>query len=137
MTQQRRDDKSTEFGLWLRQQKEIDSKLGFVASNIDYFWSNYKSGLWMLLEEKRYGRMLAYYQIQIYRTLDYSGWRHKLYKGFHILVFENTSPDDGGIWLDGRCISSADLIEFLQFAKSDDWYVSYFPQRETKAVFDA
>ena len=54
MTQKRRDGNSTEFGLWLREQPEIDSKYGYVTTNIDFFWCNYKSNEWMLIEEKRF-----------------------------------------------------------------------------------
>ena len=43
MTQKRRDDHSTEFGLWLREQDDLDSKKGYIATNIDYVWINYKS----------------------------------------------------------------------------------------------
>jgi len=53
MTKPRFDDKSTEFGLWLRNQKEIDSGLGYITSNLDYIWRNYNTGDWMLIEEKR------------------------------------------------------------------------------------
>lgn len=48
------DKNSTEFGLWLREEKEIDSSLGFIATNLDYVWCNYKNGLWMIIEEKRF-----------------------------------------------------------------------------------
>lgn len=45
--------KSTEFGLWLRRQEKIKSEDGFVATNLDYVWHNYETGLWMIIEEKR------------------------------------------------------------------------------------
>ena len=35
-------------------------------------------------------------------------------------VFENASPDDGAIWLDGRYITLVDFIKFLRFENSDD-----------------
>jgi len=54
MTRKRNDSHSTEFGLWLREQNEIDSSLGYLATNIDFMWTNYKTGQWMILEEKRY-----------------------------------------------------------------------------------
>jgi hypothetical protein len=43
MTRKRYDNHSTEFGLWLREQEELKSSLGFVATNLDFIWSNYKT----------------------------------------------------------------------------------------------
>ena len=60
MTRQRNDSHSTEFGIWLRVQPQIDSSLGFLASNIDYCWTNYKTGEWMFIEEKRYNTAIKY-----------------------------------------------------------------------------
>ena len=44
MTKRRNDSHSTEYGLWLRDEPSIDSSLGYVATNIDYIWRNYKTG---------------------------------------------------------------------------------------------
>lgn len=115
MTQERRDSHSTEFGLWLREQKEIDSGLGYVATNIDYVWRNYKTGQWMFIEEKRYGRQPKFYQQKIFDLLSWCGKHHSKYFGFHVLVFENTSPEDGKIFLNGKGISREELLQFLQF----------------------
>ena len=115
MTRKRIDEHSTEFGLWLREQKEIDSGLGFITTNLDYIWCNYKTGEWMLIEEKRYGGKLTYSQQQLLNKLDKLCQADKLYKGFHKLVFENTNPDDGKIWLDGKLISKTELLIFLRF----------------------
>jgi hypothetical protein len=115
MTQTRRDNHSTEFGNWLRVQDEIDSKRGFVATNVDYIWKNYKTGKWMIIEEKRYKAEVKFYQRKIFDTLDAVSQNDPHYKGMFILVFENASPDDGRIWLDGKEITKTDLIKFLQF----------------------
>ena len=115
MTRQRNDDKSTEFGLWLRQQKSIDSSLGYVASNLDYIWCNYKTGQWMLIEEKRYRRQVRFVQQDLFRKIDNCCKIDDKYKGFHIIIFENTGPEDGRIWLDGKLIDKCMLIKFLQF----------------------
>ena len=115
MTQARRDLHSTEFGIWLREQPEIDSALGYVASNLDYIWSNYKTGDWMLIEEKRHNGEVKFYQKKLFERI------HKLcvgsegYHGFHVLVFQNTSPEDGKIFLDYREITRQGLLDFLRF----------------------
>ena len=118
MTQKRRDNHSTEFCLWLREQPEIDSKLGYVATNIDYLWRNYNTGRWMLLEEKRYGRKPKYYQQQLFDLLNWCAKHHPLFMGFYMLIFENTSPDDGTISLNGKEVTKDELIKFLRMAKS-------------------
>ena len=115
MTKKRLDAHSTEFGLWLRDQKELDSSLGFVTTNLDYIWANYKTGEWMLIEEKRHNGKPALYQRQLFEKIDKLCQQDNLYYGFHILTFQNTSPDDGEMWLDGQSITNIQLFEFLQF----------------------
>lgn len=137
MTQQRRDNHSTEFGIWLRQQPEIDSARGFITTNVDYVWTNYLTGEWMTVEEKRYGRVPARNQSQQFARIDNACRSDDKYRGFHLLVFENTRPDDGGIWLDGKHITRDDLITFLTFAKGEDWYQSYaIPQNIVRIGFN-
>ena len=115
MTRERQDTHSTEFGLWLRRQQEIDSSFGFVATNLDYIWANYRTGEWMLIEEKRHGGVVHFYQQQLFERLNKLCQQDKLYRGFHVLVFQNTNPDDGLIWLDGQAITKKQILEFLQF----------------------
>lgn len=117
MTAKRKDGHSTEFGLWLREQQEIDSKKGFVATNIDYIWHNYKTGDWMIIEEKRYNSSVKRWQKSMFDIVDWcariSG--HRKYKGFHIIRFEKTNPDDGRIYIDGKERTRQELIKFLMF----------------------
>lgn len=129
MTQQRRDNASTEFGIWLRQQEPLDSKHGFVTTNIDYLWRNYKTKQWMLIEEKRHRYVPKFYQIKLYKVIDLACKLAPGYNGFHTVIFENTSPDDGGIWLDGRYIPQDDFMKFLRFEQPSSWYESYYPPR--------
>ena len=115
MTKKRFDNNSTEFGLWLREQTEIDSKLGFVTTNIDFFWKNWKTKKFMLIEEKRHMSEMATFQRYIYKQLDDAFSSDPNYCGFHLLQFENTSPEDGKIFLDNKEITKADLLHFLMF----------------------
>lgn len=117
MTQKRRDEHSTEFGLWLREQRQLDSGLGYVATNIDYVWENYKTGAWMIIEEKRYRSQPKFYQKRIFERLDRYCKQDKVFHGVHVLVFENTSPDDGKIYWDGKQITKDQLLELLTFKK--------------------
>jgi hypothetical protein len=121
MTKKRNDNHSTEFGLWLREQEKIDSSLGFVTTNIDYIWENYKTGDWMLLEEKRFMGDCPFSQkSQFKRLADKLAFlADKKYKGFHLIQFEKTNPEDGKIFLDRKQITKEKLILFLQFARFD------------------
>ena len=109
-------------GLWLREQPEIDSKLGYLATNIDYVWRNWKTGDWMLIEEKRYKTPIKAWQAKTFLTVHKSINSPK-YKGFWCLFFENTNPEDGKMWLcrlTGKKepiheITREDLIGFLEF----------------------
>jgi hypothetical protein len=134
MTQQRRDNHSTEFGLWLRKQEKIDSKYGFVTTNIDFVWSNYKTNYYMFIEEKRYGWMPKDYQTSIFKLIDLAAKNQEKYYGFHLLVFTETNPDDGLTILDGREITGEDLIDFLCFEKPLCWYKSHFPPRNVVRI---
>ena len=114
MTRQRNDAHSTEFGLWLRVQPAIDSKLGFVATNIDYVWENYKTRKWMIIEEKRHGATVTWSQGKQFKRLDDACQGAPGYCGFHVLRFEKTSPDDGKIWLNDIEITKDALLAFLR-----------------------
>jgi hypothetical protein len=125
-TRQRRDKSGTEFGDWIRQQHEIDSSLGYLATNIDYMWHNYKTGKWLYIEEKRYNAKPKFWQAKMFKTMHDTATNDPMYQGFHLLVFEQTSPDDGYIKLNGKVITREDLIEFLRFEKANDWYKGLF-----------
>jgi hypothetical protein len=117
MTRKRDDEHSTEFGLWLRNQKPIDSYLGFRATNIDYVWKNDKTKDWMLIEEKRFMSKPKRWQREIFNLLTWCAKHHPKFHGFHLIQFEKTSPDDGRTFLDGNEISRTELIEFLLFKR--------------------
>ena len=69
----------------------------------------------MLIEEKRYNQLPKFYQTAAFGIINSNCKQDDRYKGFHILVFENTSPEDGKIWLDHKLIDKMALIRFLQF----------------------
>jgi hypothetical protein len=59
MTLQRKYPGASNFSNWLRVQPGISSELGFVATDIDYIWSNYKTGYWMLIVRINYFILLT------------------------------------------------------------------------------
>jgi len=124
MTRRRNDTHSTEFGLWLREQKAIASNLGYVATNLDYIWSNYKTGEWMLIEEKRYNAEMTFAQKQQFKQLDDVCQICNDYNGFYLIVFENTSPSDGLITINHEAVTECELLEFLRFDLKINSYFS-------------
>lgn len=117
MTEPRHDKHSTEFGLWLRDQQEIDSRLGFVATNIDYVWKNWKTGKWYLIEEKRFMSEPKEWQHNIFKMIDRLSKEDENYCGFFIIQFEKTSPEDGKIFVNKKEFSVEELIQFLKFER--------------------
>lgn len=111
MTSQRRDHHSTEFGLYLRTIRKLDSKMGYQATNLDYIWRNYRTGQWMLIEEKRYKAEMKQWQRETFQVLDAairaSGDFN--YRGFVFLQFERTCPSDGRIWWNGKEVTENEL----------------------------
>lgn len=114
MTKKRYDKHSTEFGLWIREVEELSSKKGYIATNIDYVWKNYKTGKWIYLEEKRYMAKVKKWQRDIFARLDHFAKNDENYKGFVLLQFEKTSPDDGKIFWNKEEITKTELIERLK-----------------------
>lgn len=127
MTQQRRDNHSTEFGLWLRDQKDIDSCFGYVTTNIDFVWANYKTDDYMLFEEKRYMQPIKFYQERIFKRIHQNLSIDNKYHGFYLIQFEKTSPEDGKTFLNNNQITVPELIDFLEFKFT---VASYYPIEE-------
>jgi hypothetical protein len=99
MTRRRFDEHSTEFGLWLRDQQDIASHLGYKTTNLDYIWENWKTGDYLFLEEKRYMAKLTCGQFETFWRLNQKHLDDKKYHGMFILRFEKTSSEDGKIYI--------------------------------------
>jgi len=137
MTQGRRDEHSTEFGLWLRQQPEIDSSLGFTNTNVDHRWRYKRSGLWMEIEENRYSHLPKLYQVKSHRVADKAARTDPNYWGFHVSVFSQTNPDDSAMMaLDGVFTTRRAPVAFLRFEKPAAWYQSHFPPDHLESIYD-
>jgi hypothetical protein len=76
----------------------------------------------MLIEEKRHNRFIKLWQMRIFKLLNIICKVDKNFKGFHTLIFENTSPDDGKIYLDNKEIPREYLIKFFKFELDEYWY---------------
>ncbi len=114
------------FSTWIRTPTELDSKkYGFRNYDVDHVWMKKErnsAGFWMRIEEKTRNGRMSPGQKDMFRHIHETTNDIVNYKGFHLLVFSNTTPDNGYTYLDGETITRKDLIEFLEFKKSDDWY---------------
>jgi hypothetical protein len=140
MSRARRFGQDTPFGKWFRDHPRLTTdppacnKLS--VQNLDYIWHGYETDQLMLIEEKQHGggqtfaqadthgivsQMLAYGSGQPVNN-ERGEVRRVRYMGYHVLRFENTSPADGKMWLDERCISEEELVSFLRFEAPEDWY---------------
>ena len=104
----------TPFSLWLREQQELSSSLGYVTTNLDYVWRNYITGQWMYIEEKRKGGDVTRNQRETFTMLHNVAKENTSYAGSHLIVFENTSPEDGVTYLDRKPVTREQLIDFLR-----------------------
>ena len=119
MTKPRYDNHGTEFGTWIRKPKEIQSNIGFVATDLDYIWRNYKTRQFMFIEEKRYMSEMTFPQKRTFKMIHNMAVNNNKYLGFHLIQFEFTNPDDGDIYWNYKKITTDDLIQKLQFKNLD------------------
>jgi len=132
MTRKRNDNHSTEFGLWIREFGPDSKRDGLDLENLDYVLFNYYTGDLALVEEKRYGGKPTIAQWDTLGIVDQllkygsdlkrpvktlRGWRSIKYHGLYLLRFENTTPDDGWVELNGERISKDDVIRFFNFGR--------------------
>jgi hypothetical protein len=140
MIRQSNDGTGTEMSHWLRRQaKDLPSKDAidcFTFHNLDYIelcWTGKTAGFWMAIEEKRHMAEISYSASQTFTFIDRACHCDPKFKGFHLLQFENTNPDDGKIFLDGVEISKEELIKFLRFECKSEVYKSYYKYSESSS----
>lgn len=108
------------FMRWLREQSTLASSAGFTANDLDCVWTNYKQRQVMLVECKCRRSGVSFPQREMLKMLHQAlriglpliGWR---YRGTHLIQFENESPTDGRIWIDGIEVDQSGLVRFLAF----------------------
>jgi len=104
------------FSQWIRENLP-DSESGFAVSDLDFVLWNWRSNKLMLLEIKTRGAKPKRFQKMQWARIN--SWINKgiqsdwVYLGFHLIVFENTSFEDGKCFLDNKEISEPELIDFL------------------------
>lgn len=124
-TRKRIDPKeSTQFGMWLREQPELDSKTKHLVCTAGFFiWRNYNTGQWMLIQSKRAMKALKRSQKNLLKVL-HNAIDDRDYYGIYLVEFENTHPDDGDIYLNKEIISRSNFIKFMQFSMHYEFYAT-------------
>jgi hypothetical protein len=107
--------RSIQFSQWVRTELP-DSSTGFIASDIDWVFQNWRTKKIMIVETKTRNKQLPTWQRIMYEELDRwirKGCEGYTYLGWHVIVFENTWFDDGNVYLDGVLSSEKNIKEFL------------------------
>ena len=133
MTRQRNDNNGTEFEAWRRKQQHLSSGLGYLATDVDFIWRNYKTKQFMFVEEKCKMSTMTGPQYETFKMVDEQMSSHPDYMGFHLLQFENTSPEDGKIYWNKKHISLDRLNQILTFENINR--LGYFRALKPKFVW--
>lgn len=104
------------FSAWVRENLP-DSSTGYMASDLDFIFWNYKTKKVMLIEIKTRSANVKTWQKIMWSNIDKwikngidSDWT---YLGFNFIQFERTNFEDGRCYLNGNEISELELIQVL------------------------
>jgi len=117
MTIKRKYSGGMDLGMWFREQPEIDSKKGYLISDVDFMYYHRYSGLWMLLEVKCKISEPKSWHRNMLLILDKCAKNDPNYRGFHLISFENSTPDNGRIFINTRHVTKEQFMLFLQYKK--------------------
>ncbi len=133
--------KSSMFGLQLRREPDIDSSLGYGATNLDYVWVKMKSWNpmvienYMLIEEKTNvnftEHQISGFQDHIFKHLHNLLCKDPLYKGIHIIQFSKTTTDNGNVYINGGLVHKSTFLRFLRFESPWGLYKNYFEKKDS------
>ena len=107
------------FSSWIRKELP-DSASGFCVTNQDWVFWNWKTRQLLLAEEKtRNGKVAKWFYRLIADIIhpalcSYARAHDDIdYRGYHLIQFENTGPDDGKIYFDEIERTKTVLRDFL------------------------
>ena len=108
----------TYLSAWYRDNLP-DSSSGLLITDIDWLFFNHITKRFMLIEEKTNGAQVAFPQSKIFTFLHnviLEGIKNNAdyqYMGFHTIVFENTTFENGKCYWDNEEITADELIAKL------------------------
>ena len=114
------NERSLEFSRWIRKYLP-DSMTGFCVGNLDWILWNWKKKVLMIVEEKTHLGKVNVWHDRLMKEVfcpalqDFCIKNNIEFKGYHVIKFENTSPEDGKIYLDGIEIDKDILISLFGF----------------------
>jgi hypothetical protein len=121
MTRQEQTNKrSLVFSQWIRTNLP-DSKTGYCVTNQDWIFWNWKTRTILLCEEKTHNGEISIWFRRLIRDVlhpaleEYCKKNNITYKGYHLIQFENESPDDGKLYIDRKESTRDDLKALLTF----------------------
>lgn len=118
----------TPFSNWLRALPAPLDSSTVSNQNLDYVWHDYRTNRLLTIEEKRHRGASAPAQTDTHGVVaqmlhaasgmfvqTMRGLRPVEYVGHYVIRFENTSPDDGRLWINGTETSPSVLVALLGF----------------------
>ena len=119
---------SSAYSDWLRQLPyPLDSR-NYDNENLDYVFFHYREGWFITMEEKQFGarstmaqkdthgivaQLLTYASQSSVKVETLRGKRSIEYRGHYEISFEKTSPNDGGLAINGQPADEEKLIRLL------------------------
>lgn len=113
--------RNLDFSGWIRSN--LTGEKGYTVFDIDFVHRDYRRKLLQIVEVKVLKGKLTYMQERVIPEITSifqagiaagkpeAGWR---WMGYHVVQFENTSPENGRIEWDGKEITQEKLIELLE-----------------------
>jgi hypothetical protein len=119
----------TAFSEWIRRNGPPSTEVD--VEDVDFVLFSYLTGDFLTLETKERGGYMStaqkdtakvisqFLRLSSGATIDTKrGLRPIKYHGHHLVQFQNTTPDDGWIRLDGKTITKQDFLLFLNFGRA-------------------
>lgn len=132
----------TDFSIWVRHADQLESNRYRISIH-DRDWvierglnPAFGQALTMLVEEKTHLKEVPLQQLAMLRKFHEMCRADKRWMGSHVLQFENTSPLNGRIFLDGIEISIEQLIQFIRFEQPKSWYNCFAEQVDLAQVLN-
>lgn len=120
--------RSLAFSAWIRRELP-NSRTGFMVTNQDWVFWNFKTRRLLLAEEKTNHGAIAPWFYQLIRDVFHpalSAYCHEhgiAYHGYHLIQFERTSPEDGRIFFDRQEVDVDTFRAILSLEHAPSYYL--------------
>lgn len=116
--QEQTGERSLEFSRWIRENLP-DSQTGLCVTNIDWVFYNWRTKKLMLCEEKTHmAKLSKWFEMLISYVIEpalraFCRYHAIQYKGYHLIQFDGTSPDDGKIFVNGKLMDKKAFTSWI------------------------